>query len=277
MLNSSNGDMFENADALARLAELNPTNPELSSSPTATAGSSSHQRAGGSRTIASTGASIKEAQILGVEFEVQPNPSWIQERLALVESIKKKNAAEMEQVPKPAITITLPDGKEIPGVAWETTPLAIAGALSKGLMQAVCVANVLYSSRERDPRAIVECDQDEEEEAAAAAGSADAEWQIWDVSRPLEGNCQLELIKFDDPRGQETFWHSTAHMVGEALEDQFSAQLTYGPPISSGFFYDSWMGGAPFTDKLKEHLEKRVMKIAGEKQALAAWLAARLG
>ena len=66
-------------------------------------------------------------------------------------------------------------------------------------------------------------------------------------SRPLEGNCQLELIKFDDPRGQETFWHSTAHMVGEALEDQFSAQLTYGPPISSGFFYDSWMGGAPFT------------------------------
>ena len=90
------------------------------------------------------------------------------------------------------------------------------------------------------------------------------------LARPLEGSCKLELIKFDDPRGQETFWHSTAHMVGEALEDQFSAQLTYGPPISSGFFYDSWMGGAPFTDKLKEQLEKRVMKIAGEKQALAA-------
>ena len=274
MLSSSNGDMFENADALQKLAELNPINPELSSSPAATTGASSasHQRAKpfGTRTSASTGASIKEAQVLGAEFEMQPNPSWIQERLALVESIKKKNAAEMEQVPKPAITITLPDGKEMPGVAWETTPLAIAGALSKGLMQAVCVANVMYSSRERDPRAIVEVDKEEEEEEAAAASSADAEWQIWDVSRPLEGNCQLELIKFDDPRGQETFWHSTAHMVGEALEDQFSAQLTYGPPISSGFFYDSWMGGAPFTDKLKEQLEKRVMKIAGEKQALAA-------
>ena len=274
MLSSSNGDMFENADALQKLAELNPINPELSSSSTATAGASSasQQRAKpfGTRTSASTGASIKEAQVLGAEFEIQPNPSWIQERLALVESIKKKNAAEMEQVPKPAITITLPDGKEMPGVAWETTPLAIAGALSKGLMQAVCVANVMYSSRERDPRAIVEVDKEEEEEEAAAASSADAEWQIWDVSRPLEGNCQLELIKFDDPRGQETFWHSTAHMVGEALEDQFSAQLTYGPPISSGFFYDSWMGGAPFTDKLKEQLEKRVMKIAGEKQALAA-------
>ena len=274
MLNSSNGDMFENADALQKLAELNPINPELSSSQTATAGASStsQQRAKpfGTRTSASTGASIKEAQVLGAEFAIQPNPSWIQERLALVESIKKKNAAEMEQVPKPAITITLPDGKEMPGVAWETTPLAIAGALSKGLMQAVCVANVMYSSRERDPRAIVEVDKEEEEEEAAAASSADAEWQIWDVSRPLEGNCQLELIKFDDPRGQETFWHSTAHMVGEALEDQFSAQLTYGPPISSGFFYDSWMGGAPFTDKLKEQLEKRVMKIAGEKQALAA-------
>ena len=218
MLSSSNGDMFENADALQKLAELNPINPELSSSSTATAGASSasQQRAKpfGTRTSASTGASIKEAQVLGAEFEMQPNPSWIQERLALVEAIKKKNAAEMEQVPKPAITITLPDGKEMPGVAWETTPLAIAGALSKGLMQAVCVANVMYSSRERDPRAIVEVDKEEEEEEAAAASSADAEWQIWDVSRPLEGNCQLELIKFDDPRGQETFWHSTAHMVG---------------------------------------------------------------
>lgn len=265
--------MFENSNALAKLAELNPINPELSSCPTAASAASSSQQPGrseGSRTIASSGASIKEAQILGVEFPIQPDPPWIQERLALVESIKKRNAAEMEQVPRPAVMITLPDGKEMPGVAWETSPLDIAGALSKGLMQAVCVANVKYSSRERDPRAIIEMTAAGEEEEEAAAGPAGAEWQLWDVSRPLEGSCELELIKFDDPRGQETFWHSTAHMVGEALEDQFSAQLTYGPPISSGFFYDSWMGGAPFTDKLKEQLEKRVMKIAGEKQVFVA-------
>ena len=279
MFSSSSSDVFENADALAKLAELNPINPELSSCPTAAGASSSQQpgRSAGSRTIASSGASIKDAQLLGVEFQIQPSPPWIQERLALVESIKRRNAAEMEQVPRPAVMITLPDGKEMPGVAWETSPLDIAGALSKGLMQAVCVANVKYSSRERDPRAIIEVAISPEEEEEAAAGAAGAEWELWDVSRPLEGNCELELIKFDDPRGQETFWHSTAHMVGEALEDQFSAQLTYGPPISSGFFYDSWMGGAPFTDKLKEQLEKRVMKIAGEKQAFVASYRVRPG
>ena len=270
MFSSSSSDVFDNADALAKLAELNPINPELSSCPTAAGASSSQQpgRSEGSRTIASSGASIKQVQLLGVEFQIQPSPPWIQERLALVESIKKRNAAEMEQVPRPAVVITLPDGKEMPGVAWETSPLDIAGVLSKGLMQAVCVANVKYLSRERDPRAIIEMATSPEEEEEAAAGPAGAEWELWDVSRPLEGSCELELIKFDDPRGQETFWHSTAHMVGEALEDQFSAQLTHGPPISSGFFYDSWMGGAPFTDKLKEQLEKRVMKIAGERQAL---------
>ena len=190
MFSSSSSDVFENADALAKLAELNPINPELSSCPTAAGASSSQQpgRSAGSRTIASSGASIKDAQLLGVEFQIQPSPPWIQERLALVESIKRRNAAEMEQVPRPAVMITLPDGKEMPGVAWETSPLDIAGALSKGLMQAVCVANVKYSSRERDPRAIIEVAISPEEEEEAAAGAAGAEWELWDVSRPLEGN-----------------------------------------------------------------------------------------
>jgi threonyl-tRNA synthetase len=171
-------------------------------------------------------------------------------------------------VPKPAITVTLPDGKEMPGVAWQTSPLDIAGALSKGLMQAVCVASVKYSSREHDPRAVIEmATSPDDEEAEAAAAQAKAEWELWDASRPLEGDCELQLIKFDDARGKETFWHSTAHILGAALEGEFSAQLTHGPPTDTGFFYDSWMGGSPFAEALKTQTEKRVMKIAGEKQA----------
>ena len=268
MFSSSSSSIFDNPEALAKLAELNPVNPEHN--PSDPQGERQPARTGteGRRTIASSGAKIKEAQLLGTPWPMKPNPSWIKERLELVESIKARNVAEMENVPKPAIVITLPDGKEMPGVAWETSPLDIASALSKGLMQAVCVANVKYSSREQDPRAVVEMatSPDDEDEVEAAAGQAKAEWELWDASRPLEGNCELELIKFDDQRGKQTFWHSTAHILGEALEDQFSAQLTHGPPTSTGFFYDSWMGGSPYVEGLKDQTEKRVMKIAAEKQ-----------
>ena len=55
--------------------------------------------------------------------------------------------------------------------------------------------------------------------------------------------------------------------VRQALEDQFSARLTHGPPLENGFFYDSYLGGAPFVDSMKDKVEKRVLKIASEKQA----------
>jgi len=47
---------------------------------------------------------------------------------------------------------------------------------------------------------------------------ADDQWYFWDVSRPLEGDCELRLIKFEDKEGKETFWHSSAHVLGETLE-----------------------------------------------------------
>ena len=44
---------------------------------------------------------------------------------------------------------------------------------------------------------------------------------MWDVNRPLEGDCELQLFKFTDELGKETFWHSSAHVLGETLENEF--------------------------------------------------------
>jgi len=51
-----------------------------------------------------------------------------------------------------------------------------------------------------------------------------------DSTRPLEGNCEIKLIQFSDPLGKETFWHSSAHVLGLTLEQEFGVQLTHGPP-----------------------------------------------
>lgn len=64
---------------------------------------------------------------------------------------------------------------------------------------------------------------------------------LWDLDRPLEMNCKLELLKFDDPEAQAVFWHSSAHIMGEAMERIYGGCLCYGPPIESGFYYDMFL------------------------------------
>lgn len=67
-------------------------------------------------------------------------------------------------------------------------------------------------------------------------------WMIYDATRPLEGDCYIKLLTFDDPEGKETFWHSSAHVLGETLENEFGVHLCHGPPTDQGFFYDSYTG-----------------------------------
>jgi len=88
----------------------------------------------------------------------------------------------------------------------------------------------------------------------------------YDATRPLEGNCEIRLHKFESDKGKETFWHSSAHVLGETLELEFGVHLTHGPPTSDGFFYDSYAGADKFTEKNYATIEKCAKKIAGEKQ-----------
>jgi len=208
-------NLFENPDALQKLAELNP---HCMPSGEDAGGGGGTSRASGKRTSAGTGKSISGAELLGGEWKMAPNPAWIAKRLEQLEKIKARNSAMMTGVDKPAITVTLPDGKQMPGVAWETTPLAIAGALSKGLQQAVVTSSVRYKTRLKGMIDVVEmATNPDEDDAPKEEASKEAQWETWDASRPLEGDCELQLLKFDDPRGKEVCCHCThtcthAHM-----------------------------------------------------------------
>ena len=85
-------------------------------------------------------------------------------------------------------------------------------------------------------------DGNEARDAADGGCCSSTTAELWDVFRPLIGDCKLQLIKFDDKEGKMVFWHSSAHILGESLECLKGCHLTIGPPIEGGFYYDSYMG-----------------------------------
>ncbi len=222
-------EQFDNAAALAKLALLNPAPAELAaaSAPKASGAAASGKQ--GKRTTAGTGSQIGAGRI-GTAFEPKANPAWVQKRIDVLAEVQKRNAEAIAAIPKPPITITLPDGKTMAGNAWVTSPLDIATQISKGLANAVCISSVRHSTREPSWASnVVNADREDDGDA----GDAASEWEYWDLTRPLEGDCDLRLHKWDEPAGKETFWHSSAHILGEALEMLFGAQLTHGPPLES--------------------------------------------
>jgi threonyl-tRNA synthetase len=108
--------------------------------------------------------------------------------------------------------------------------------------------------------------------AAMADGGVESDAQenqlLWDMTRPLVGNvAKLELLKFEDDQDAKTvFWHSSAHMMGEALEHLYGCKLTIGPPLAGGFYYDSYMGKDAFREEDYSPVEGEVGKIIKQKQ-----------
>ena len=138
--------------------------------------------------------------------ELDPPPSYIDHRIKIFEKLKAKYDEEVAQKPRNNINITLPDGKVEIGKAWETSPAAIARSISKSLFEATVIARV--------------------------------NGELWDLERPLEDDCKLELLRFDDPDGKKVFWHSSAHVLGEAAERKYGCDLCIGPPVEDGFYYE---------------------------------------
>ena len=222
-----------------------------------------HRRKEGKRTEAGAGQLIGDGRI-GINFALAPEPAWLLKRLEILKKIKERNAKHMAALEKPSIGVTMPDGSVKEGTAWETTPLEIAASISEGLKNATVVASVRYSKRHVGIGAtVVNADREEEGEGKGLAGAG---WVLWDASRPLEGDCEMKLHKFEDPEGKEVFWHSSAHVLGEALESLYSAQLTHGPALESGFFYDAFIGINAFNTAMQAEVEKKVKKICEEKQ-----------
>lgn len=128
------------------------------------------------------------------------------------------------------IHITLPDGavKEMP---QGSNSLDIAKSISEGLARKVLVAKI--------------------------------NGEVWDLSRPLQQNASLQLLTWDDMDGKNAFWHSSAHVLAEAVESIFpGVKFWVGPPVENGFYYDMDLGDRKLSESDLELLEKKMNELA---------------
>lgn len=87
------------------------------------------------------------------------------------------------------------------------------------------------------------------------------------LNRPIEEDSSIVLLKWDDDEGKRVFWHSSSHLMAEALEDIFpGVKFGIGPAIENGFYYDVDLGGRQITDADFAKVEKRMLELAREKQ-----------
>ncbi|MFB1004198.1 MAG: threonine--tRNA ligase, partial [Bacteroidia bacterium] len=89
--------------------------------------------------------------------------------------------------------------------------------------------------------------------------------EVWDLTRPINGDASLALLKFDDLEGKKTFWHSSSHLLAEALEVLYpGVKLGIGPAIDNGFYYDVDFGDQNFSSNDFEKVEKKMKELASQ-------------
>lgn len=147
----------------------------------------------------------------------KPLPDFILQRNKLFDDLKQKRDAEILQKEKPTINVVLDlgldkEGKPRPSMpvaakAWESTPGSFLRHVDKDVSSDVVIAKV-------DGK------------------------DLWDLDRPLEHACRVSYLPFSSAEGRNVFWHSSAHVLGEAAECQYQCLLSHGPPVEQGFFYD---------------------------------------
>ena len=91
----------------------------------------------------------------------------------------------------------------------------------------------------------------------------------WDISRPIAEDAKIELFKWDDPEGKHAFWHSSAHLLAEALQELFpGVKFGIGPAVENGFYYDIDPNGHQITAADFPAIEKRMLELARTKHAI---------
>jgi threonyl-tRNA synthetase len=97
--------------------------------------------------------------------------------------------------------------------------------------------------------------------------SASVNGQIWDATRPLHHDASIRLFTWNDSEGKATMWHSSAHLMAEAIEQLYpGVKFGIGPDIENGFYYDIDTGEKVLTEADLEQIEKRMLELAREKQ-----------
>lgn len=132
------------------------------------------------------------------------------------------------------INITLPDNS-VRQYPEGTTSLEIARSISEGLAR-----NIL---------------------------SAEVNGEVWDATRPIQNDSSLKLLTWDNAKGKATMWHSSAHLMAEAIEQLYpGVKFGIGPDIENGFYYDMDFGDYEISAEDLEKIEKRILELAREKQ-----------
>ena len=132
------------------------------------------------------------------------------------------------------INITFPD-KSVKQFEAGVTPLDIAKSISEGLARNVLTASV--------------------------------NGQKWDAMRPINEDAEIQLFTWDDPEGKAAFWHSSAHLMAEAIEALYKdVKFGIGPSIDNGFYYDIDTGDITLTEADLEAIEKKMLELARQKQ-----------
>lgn len=131
------------------------------------------------------------------------------------------------------IQITLPDGR-IQEVPKGTTPLDIARSISEGLARQVLAAKV--------------------------------NGKVQDAHQGLTENATLHLLTWDNADGKSTFWHSSAHLMAEALEALYpGVKFWVGPPVENGFYYDVDTQGQSISQEDFAKIEQKMLELARQK------------
>jgi len=87
--------------------------------------------------------------------------------------------------------------------------------------------------------------------------------EIWDLTRPIHQDATLQLLSWEEADGKKTFWHSSAHLLAEALEALYPGiQFGIGPPIANGFYYDIDFGDYTFDASHLVQVEKKILELA---------------
>ncbi len=133
------------------------------------------------------------------------------------------------------IKITFPDGG-VREYAKGTTPLQIAESLSQRLAQEVIVATV--------------------------------NGETWDIQKPIDTDASIKLRKWDDAEGKRTFWHTSSHLMAEALQELYPGiKFGIGPSIENGFYYDV-DSPTPITEADLPKIEEKMRQLAANKEPL---------
>ncbi len=93
--------------------------------------------------------------------------------------------------------------------------------------------------------------------------------QEWDLTRPIESDSALKLFKWDDPEGKHAFWHSSAHLLAEALQELYpGVKFGIGPAVENGFYYDIDPGEHQLTADDFPKIEEKMLELARRKEGI---------